>query len=333
MDRIKITDNTGGGNPAEAATAPQPASSSRLARNPFVIKQGEANAPRQAEQAEGEPEPQPRQRAAPAAAEERQPNETAAEHRQRTMKLRFRHQDIEMPEEEVLKLAQKGMSAQKLEERRAQIEAQARENERRLAFVNDLEFIRTSDPQRFQRAMDVLVNGAASAAPQDSDDDGLTQAPAARTVDTALERRLAALEARNQQTERALNQRDHASRVERAIASREYLRQNPEAGEIAQELMEVALAKGEFDSVEDAAPVIEARVKRLVQGHMEAERRAQVAKREATMPRSQSVMPNMPRLDSKFTTASARGKPATRQALKDWFGQIRRAVNGTTQDI
>lgn len=329
MDKIKIPDNTGG-NPAEPVTAPQPAGTSRLARNPFVLQRQEAGAPRQAAEPDDEPEApvrQPQPRPAPASAE------PTAEQRQRSMKLRFRHQDIEMPEEEVLKLAQKGMSAQKLEERRAQVEALARENEERLKFVNHLEFIRTADPARFQRAIDLLVTGGAVPQAQDSDGDGLTEPQPARTVDTALERRLAALEARNQQTERALNQRDHASRVERAIASREYLRQNPEAGEIAQELMEVALAKGEFDSVEDAAPVIEARVKRLVQGHMEAERRAQVAKREASMPRSQSVMPNMPRLDPKFATSAARGKPATRQALKDWMGQIRRAVSGTTNDI
>lgn len=327
--------DTGAATPQDSAAAADALSrhpdGERLKRNPVIQRmlenqQGGGPASDPAGQPAGQPTGHP---AAPRGGDEPlQP---------RKIKVKFRHQEVELDEKDAQTYIQKGMSAQKLEERRAQIEAQARENDKRLEFATHMERLAQADPTRFQAAMDILLTGGSplvsqgrAAATQEPDDDGLTPEHQAPNV-SALERRLAALEARNQQVERSFHQRDHESRMQTALNSREYLRDNPEAGEIARRLLENALALGDVDSPEEGAPLIEAQVKRLVQGHVQAEQRRLTQQREAGVPRSAPASVELPRLDRNVVRDFR--KPEGRAALARWMDSVRQVVRGTNRNV
>jgi hypothetical protein len=251
-------------------------------------------------------------------------------------KVRFRHQDIELSHDDLVKFAQKGLAADKLEERRQQVEREQRDNEARLAVVRDLELLRQTHPERFQAALDVMrgVQPARREEPAgDPLDEPLTPQARQAQIPTEWERRIAALEARYNQTEQALHQRDRHTRVERALSSQAYLNENPEAGDVARRLLESSLAAGEFETPEDAAPIIAAQVKRLVEGHLEVERKARQSRADAAVPRTPSGAPQIPRLDPKYATRKALKDGSAVQGLRGLMSSFRQALNGTNQSV
>jgi hypothetical protein len=306
-----------GGDPAAAGGAPQPSKLAQLIEQ----RQAQPTAADPARQRLDEPPAAP----APAA--------PAAPQRH---KVKFRHQDVELDEADLVKYAQKGMSAAKLEEQRQKFEQEKRDLEARVGIVQNLERLAQVDPARYQAVIDAMhgrapQRGLADDGVQDLDEPILTGNRGAPNVNTAMEQRIAALEAQLQQTAQTFHQKDYETRASQALSSQAYIRQNPEAGEVARSLLDAALAAREFDTPEEAAPIIAAKVRRIAEAHMESERKARQSAQDASMPRTPSGSPNIPRIDPKNLTREARRNGTSTKALQGLVNAFRQQFSGTNQ--
>ena len=102
----------------------------------------------------------PRQAQAPVAAQAAQapatpPPQTLAQ----KLKVRFRHEDLELPTDEVVRLAAKGMSATKLEEQRAEFTREREANRQILDVGNLMAQFAQRDPQGFQEVIGRVQHG------------------------------------------------------------------------------------------------------------------------------------------------------------------------------
>lgn len=247
------------------------------------------------------------------------------------LKLRFRHEDVEVDLNEAKRLAQIGLSAQSLDDRRRQIEERENLNRDKIQVGDLMAQLAQSDPVRFKAVQDIIAGRRPAMAQQQDDglssDDGLTDSNSGGNMSPAVEARLRQLEAAHQATLRTLHQRDHKQRLEDAIGRHDVLRASPEAEELARIQIDALMRSGDVDDVDRAALIVADRQKRLVQAHLERERRAREEAREASPVRSQPASSALPRMDKSNLTYSNFRNQSARSTLSDWLKKVRASVD------
>lgn len=239
--------------------------------------------------------------------------------------LRFRHEDVKVSPDELRRLAQIGLSAQHLDQRRAQIDQREQANARKLEVADALAALAQIDPRRYQMVNQILAGR--DPVGQDSGDDGLTPQGQQGTITPEIEMRLAQLERSQQAALASLHQRDAEVQMRDAIGQHEILRQSPEAAELARLQMNALIQSGEVADFHAAATIVADRQRRIIQQHMDAELRRRTEARDQSPARSQPPSSALPRLDKSQLSYSGHRSGSTRQQLSDWVKKFKATLN------
>lgn len=245
------------------------------------------------------------------------------------LSIRFRHQDLELPISEVQRLAQIGMSAQKIDERKRELDELARANQEKIQVADLLGSLAQVDPARYRQVQAIL--SGRSPVPDDglggNVDDGLTPQAGGGSMTPELEMRLARLEQTQTAALASLQQRDAQARLQGALSKHEILRTSPEAEELARLQIDAMMRSGEVEDYDTAALIAADRQRKLIQNHMDGERRKREEARTVTPPRSQQASTALPRIDPSQVSYRGTRNGQSRGALRELLSKIRAATN------
>jgi hypothetical protein len=255
--------------------------------------------------------------------------------------VRFRHKDVSVSFDKFYEYAQKGMAADALDQRRADIDRVAKENDAAIRAGQMWEDWIRRNPEQAEMVRDI-VEGRRPTRPlydQQQDPDPLAPDPdygGLTDLDShpkmrAYERRIAELEARVSQTAKTFEERDRASSIEAAIGEQAYLKDNLEAREVAGDMIPTLMHK-EGLGPREAAAIVASQLQRLAQFELARVQRQREQQRSelASVPAGAGT-PHLPAVDLEALDPGVYGmrRGNVRGQLKSWISNaMRQASSG-----